>query len=101
MEARSRGWKRCCGSCRKAILTLSFQVGSKMRTSDAQLRIRESRDSGSGTNGPSRNVKARIGEIIRVTDTFDFVVVGAGSGGCTVAGRLSEDPQTSVALLDA
>lgn len=37
----------------------------------------------------------------RVTDTFDFVVVGGGSGGCAVAGRLSEDPQTSVALLDA
>jgi choline dehydrogenase-like flavoprotein len=37
----------------------------------------------------------------RVTDTFDFVVVGGGSGGCTVAGRLSEDPNTSVALLDA
>ncbi|TKV80749.1 glucose-methanol-choline oxidoreductase [Bradyrhizobium elkanii] len=36
-----------------------------------------------------------------VTDTFDFVVVGAGSGGCAVAGRLSEDPATSVALLDA
>jgi choline dehydrogenase-like flavoprotein len=36
-----------------------------------------------------------------VTDTFDFVVVGGGSGGCTVAGRLSEDPKTSVALLDA
>ncbi len=36
-----------------------------------------------------------------VTDTFDFVVVGGGSGGCTVAGRLSEDPQTSVAVLDA
>lgn len=36
-----------------------------------------------------------------MTDTFDFVVVGAGSGGCAVAGRLSEDPQTSVALLDA
>jgi choline dehydrogenase-like flavoprotein len=36
-----------------------------------------------------------------VTDTFDFVVVGAGSGGCAVASRLSEDPQTSVALLDA
>jgi choline dehydrogenase-like flavoprotein len=32
---------------------------------------------------------------------YDFVVVGAGSGGCAVAGRLSEDPQTSVALLDA
>ncbi|MGY3294941.1 choline dehydrogenase-like flavoprotein [Bradyrhizobium sp. LM3.6] len=36
-----------------------------------------------------------------MTDTFDFVVVGAGSGGCTVAGRLSEDAGTSVALLDA
>ncbi|WP_199805261.1 GMC family oxidoreductase [Bradyrhizobium pachyrhizi] len=36
-----------------------------------------------------------------MTDTFDFVVVGAGSGGCAVAGRLSEDPATSVALLDA
>jgi choline dehydrogenase-like flavoprotein len=36
-----------------------------------------------------------------VSDTFDFVVVGAGSGGCALAGRLSEDPQTSVALLDA
>jgi len=36
-----------------------------------------------------------------VTDTFDFVVVGGGSGGCTVAGRLSEDAGTSVAVLDA
>jgi choline dehydrogenase-like flavoprotein len=35
------------------------------------------------------------------TDTFDFVVVGAGSGGCAVAARLSEDAQTSVALMDA
>jgi choline dehydrogenase-like flavoprotein len=34
-------------------------------------------------------------------ETFDFVVVGGGSGGCAVAGRLSEDPQTSVALLEA
>src|SRR5713226_2277549 len=38
---------------------------------------------------------------MRVTDTFDFVVVGGGSGGCAVAGRLSEDPTTSVALLEA
>ena len=36
-----------------------------------------------------------------MSDEYDFVVVGAGSGGCAVAGRLSEDPQTSVALLDA
>jgi choline dehydrogenase-like flavoprotein len=37
----------------------------------------------------------------QVADTFDFVVVGAGSGGCAVAGRLSEDTGTSVVLLDA
>jgi choline dehydrogenase-like flavoprotein len=36
-----------------------------------------------------------------MTDTFDFVVVGGGSGGCAVASRLSEDPATSVALLEA
>jgi choline dehydrogenase-like flavoprotein len=38
---------------------------------------------------------------IGVTETFDFVVVGGGSGGCAVAGRLSEDSATSVAVLDA
>src|SRR6201993_2405146 len=36
-----------------------------------------------------------------MSDEYDFVVVGAGSGGCAVAGRLSEDATTSVALLDA
>src|SRR5258707_12738705 len=38
---------------------------------------------------------------MRMTDTFDFVVVGGGYGGCAVASRLSEDPGTSVALLEA
>ena len=36
-----------------------------------------------------------------MVDEVDFAVVGGGSGGCAVASRLSEDPSTSVALLEA
>ena len=34
-------------------------------------------------------------------DHFDYLVLGGGSGGCAVASRLSEDPSTTVALLEA
>ena len=37
----------------------------------------------------------------RFEETFDYVIVGAGSAGCVLAARLTEDPAVTVKVLEA
>lgn len=32
---------------------------------------------------------------------YDFIILGGGAGGCTVAGRLAENPNVSVLFIEA
>ncbi|MFL2899848.1 MAG: lycopene cyclase family protein, partial [Candidatus Pelagibacterales bacterium] len=36
-----------------------------------------------------------------LTQTFDYIIAGAGSAGCVLANRLSKDPDNKVLLIEA
>lgn len=51
-----------------------------------------------------RQVNGLLGSLagtLGVNQSFDYIVLGGGTGGLTIAKRLAEDPSTTVAVIEA
>ena len=45
--------------------------------------------------------KILLKKTIQLMENFDYIIIGAGSAGCVLANRLSQNPKNKVLLIEA
>lgn len=55
-----------------------------------------------GSHGPAQDAGASMCSVDEFVNTsFDYVICGGGTAGCTIAARLSENPDVTVGVVEA
>ncbi|KAF4462205.1 glucose-methanol-choline oxidoreductase [Fusarium albosuccineum] len=83
---------------KKAFGGISMRLGSRTR---AHRQLFSKTPSSFKFITHSNNIYFTIPVITETLKAFDFIVVGGGTAGCVVAGRLAENPNVSVLVVEA